>query len=123
MIPSKWIRAAIYSLVLTVPVAQADEPLQVTGLADGVHELDLFDTQSGTYMHSEPATTLNFPIQILLDRQGDYIIELQGQQYAIGSTLVTTNKQVSLKAEPVCDNTMAQPTGATRGITGKGCKQ
>lgn len=120
---AKWIGSVLCVLALGSTTTQAGEPIQVTGLASGVGELDLFDTQSGAYQHSQPASELVFPIQILDDLQGTYIIELQGQRYAIGSTLVTTNKQIALATDPNCNNDMAKPSGASRGITGKGCKK
>lgn len=95
--------------------------LKISALADGLTELDLFSTAaSGAYVHSVAPSTLKFPIAILEDRNGGFIIKLDGKKYYVGAADVVTNKVYQVTAS--CDNQFtAAPTAASRGIAGKGC--
>ena len=95
--------------------------LKVSALQSGVAELDLFSTAaSGSYIKSVDAGTLQFPIDILEDRNGGFVIKLGGEKYYVGAADVVTNKKYDVTAG--CDNEFATNlVAATRGIAGKGC--
>lgn len=95
--------------------------LKISSLAQGITELDLFSTASdGAYVMSVDPSTLSFPIPIIEDRNGGFVIKLDGKKYYVGAADVVTNKVYQVTAS--CDNEFAaNPTAATRGIAGKGC--
>ncbi len=95
--------------------------LKISALQQGVAELDLFSTAaSGAYVMSINPSTLKFPINIIEDRNGGFVIKLDGKKYYVGAADVITNKVYEVTAS--CDNGLtANPNAATRGIAGKGC--
>lgn len=110
--------AVVYAAISHSAVAS---DLKISSLARGVTELDLFSpAASGAYVMSIDPSTLKFPIPILEDRNGGFIIKLEGKKYYVGAADVVTNKVYQVTAG--CDNEFsANPTAASRGIAGKGC--
>lgn len=96
--------------------------LQILGPAKNVDEIDLFKAdQSGAYIKSIPALSLDYPVPIVKDLNGGFIIKLEGKIYYVGASDVQTNKQYDVSVK--CDNTFASEQGAaTRGVAGEGCK-
>ncbi len=96
--------------------------MSISSLAKGVSELDLFSVAAGgAYVMSVDPATLTFPIAIVEDRNGGFIIQLEGKKYYVGAADVITNKVYKVTAS--CDNEFAtSPTVASRGIAGKGCR-
>jgi len=99
----------------------ASAELSIMSLAQGVTELDLFSpAPSGVYVKTVGPSALQFPIAILEDRNGGFIVRLEGKKYYIGAADVVTNKVYQVTAG--CDNAFTtSPAAATRGIAGKGC--
>ena len=95
--------------------------LKISALAQGLTELDLFSTAaSGAYVRSVEPSALKFPIAIIEDRNGGFIIKLEGIAYYVGAADVVTNKVYQVTAG--CNNEFTSTlTAATRGIAGKGC--
>lgn len=114
-------RFALVVTCVAISHGAAATGLKISALAQGVNELDLFSTaSSGAYIMSVDPSTLKFPIAIMKDRNGGFIIKLEGKEYYVGAADVITNKVYQVTAS--CDNELvATPTAATRGIAGKGC--
>lgn len=109
--------AAVLALV---PLASA-QGLNVLGAPKNVKEIDLYDTkQGGQYLKSIDVQTLSFPIPVVEERALGFVIKLNGGQYYVGASDVVTDKAYATTA--LCDSQLAGPTGASRGIAGKGCK-
>ncbi|WP_043531912.1 hypothetical protein [Litchfieldella xinjiangensis] len=94
----------------------------VNGVKAGVSEVDLFDPSSGSYVRSVAADSLHYPIDILEDQQGMFVIELEGTRYSVGSSFINTTKTYNVSAE--CQNALNTHTVASsRGVAGNGCLQ
>lgn len=114
-------KLALAAACVAISHGAAATELKISGLAQGVTELDLFSTaSSGAYVMSVDPSALKFPITIIKDRNGGFVIKLEGKEYYVGAADVVTNKVYQVTAS--CDNKFsATPTAATRGIAGKGC--
>ncbi|MBC2770180.1 hypothetical protein [Pusillimonas minor] len=95
--------------------------LKISALAADATELDLFSPAAdGAYIKSVELSALKFPIAILEDRNGGFIIRFEGKKYYVNAPDVVANNVYKVTAE--CDNTFStELVGATRGIAGKGC--
>lgn len=101
------------------PLASA-QSLKVLEPQKNVEEFDLFDAkQGGRYIKSVDVKTLAFPIPVVEERALGFVIKLDDGRYYVGASDVVTNKVYESTA--LCDSTLAGPTGASRGIAGKGC--
>lgn len=111
--------------VLTMVVlchSAAAVDLKISALAASSTELDLFSPAAdGAYIKSLELSALKFPIVIVEDRNGGFIIQPEGKEkYYVNAADVVTNKVYKVTAK--CDNTFAtERVGASRGIAGKGC--
>jgi hypothetical protein len=95
--------------------------LKISALITDATELDLFSPGAdGAYIKSVNLSALKFPIAILEDRNGGFIVRLEGKKYYVNAYDVVANNDYKVTAQ--CDNTFAtEYVGATRGIAGKGC--
>ncbi|MYL24922.1 hypothetical protein GLV89_14165 [Halomonas alkaliantarctica] len=123
MTKERYVRAASAILMgLIVQCASAADLLMIKGVKEGVSEVDFFDPTSGSYMRSVAADTLQFPIDILEDQQGMFVIEFEGERYAVGSSFINTTKRYDVIAE--CENILnTNMIASSRGVAGKGCAQ
>lgn len=96
------------------------QALKVEGVAPGVKEIDLYDVKSGQYLKSIQANELPVPLAVKEERALGFVISLKDGSYYVGASDVITNKVYDTTA--LCDSQLAGPTGASRGIAGKGCK-
>ncbi|HWL29179.1 MAG TPA: hypothetical protein VNQ97_09755 [Burkholderiaceae bacterium] len=101
--------------------AAAAGDLKISALAADATELDLFSPDAdGAYLKSVELSKLKFPIAILEDRNGGFIVRLEGKKYYVNGPDVIANNVYKVTAE--CDNAFTTSlVGATRGIAGKGC--
>lgn len=114
------------AILLGAALAAAGPPATAGGVkiiepAAGVKEFDLFSPDArAQYVKSVDVRTLKFPIPVVMDRELGFIIRLEGTEYFVGASDVQTDKPFDTSA--TCGNAMAPGTGASRGITGKGCR-
>ncbi|CAM4128756.1 hypothetical protein VRRI112168_15260 [Vreelandella rituensis] len=107
---------------LLVQSTCAAETLMIKGVKAGVTEVDLFDPSSGSYVRSVAADGIQYPIDILEDQQGMFVIEIEGERYTVGSSFINTTKTYNVIAD--CQNALNTSTVASsRGVAGKGCAQ
>lgn len=97
--------------------------LMIYSVAPDVTELDLFDAKAGgAYAKTIDPATLRYPIPILEDLNGSYIIRIDGKRYAVDAAIVNTNKTFHAKAKGECVSMLDGDRQASgRGITGQGC--
>ncbi|SRR5690606_38214062 len=95
--------------------------LKISALAADSTELDLFSPAAdGAYIKSVDQSALKFPIAILEDRNGGFVVRLDGKKYYVNASDVVANNAYDVTAG--CDNSFTtELVGATRGIAGKGC--
>jgi len=110
---------ALAAAALCHGAAAAD--LKIDALAEGSTELDLFSPGTdGAYIKSVALSALKFPIAIVEDRNGGFVVRLEGKKYYVNGADVVANNVYDVTT--TCDNSFStELVGATRGITGKGC--
>lgn len=112
----------IVGLSLCSAMVSADNVSTVNGLAEGVTSLDLFDATNGSYVKTLEAIDVNFPLAVLEDQEGGYVVMIDGKKVTIANSFVVTDKVFDVSGEPDCNNSLGNnSTASTRGITPKGC--
>ena len=119
----KYAGRVVLSMFCTVisPCLSA-QSLSISELTQGLEELDLFSPDAGgAFVRSVDKSALHFPISIIEDRNGGFVIQLDGTKYYVGAADVVTNKKYKVSAK--CDGNYIEghPSAALRGIVGKGC--
>ena len=108
------------ALLALMPLASA-QSLQVKAAPPGVREVDLYDAkQSDRYVKSIDVKSLTFPIPIIEERALGFVIRLRDGAYYVGASDVETNKVYDSSSQ--CPSKLDDPTGASRGVRGRGCK-
>jgi len=116
----KW-QVLVTAALLTSASLAAAQKLQVLAPSSGVEEFNLYDaTRGGHYVKSVDIRNLTFPIPVVEERSLGFVIRLSDGNYFVGASDVETNKVYDTSAS--CDSKLVGPTGASRGITGLGCK-
>lgn len=119
LLPRTLLGAALLALSSLAPA----QSLQVLGAAPDVKELDLYQPSAERkYLKSVEVGSLSFPIAVKQEQALGFIITLDGSDYYVGASDVSTNKVYDTTALNPCDGGLAYPTGASRGIAGQGCK-
>ena len=116
-----WKALAGVALLTLMPLGFA-QGLHVSGPATGVNEFDLYDAkQGGLYVKTVDVSSLKFPIPIIEERPMGFVIRLKEGKFYVGASDVDTNKVYDTTAQ--CPSDLVGPTGASRGVRGKGCKK
>lgn len=105
-------------------VASSTE-LWIESLTRDMKELDLFDPSSGEFVQEVPISDLAFPIAIIEDLGGDYLIEINGLFFKVGSSAVVTNHvpETNINAAETCNTSIGRsPTASSRGLVINGCR-
>ena len=99
--------------------------LHIEGLTRGQTEMDLFSPETGAFIKELMADTITFPIPIIEDLGGEYLIDIEGQHFKVGSSSVITNNIIHthIDATTACKTEIIRnPSASTRGLVNKGCR-
>lgn len=116
--------ALCFLIVISSTASSSD--LQIESLTRGLNELDLFSPETGAFVKEIQATQLHFPIPIVEDLGGEFLIFWDEQPFKVGSSSVITNQvlQMEIDATASCNTTLVRnPSASTRGLVNKGCQQ
>ncbi|MER1939359.1 hypothetical protein ABS755_01410 [Castellaniella sp. FW104-16D08] len=118
----RYVKTLLLGLALAAQTSLAAD-LKIDSFAPDITELDLFSTgANGAYVRSINPKSLTYPIPILDDRNGSFVIRVNGKKYVIQASGANTNKVFQAKAKGVCPNAInGKMEASTRGITGQGC--
>lgn len=118
--------ALALSCLMIFSSSATSSELQIESLTRGLSELDLFSPETGAFIKEIEISQLQFPIPILEDLGGEFLIHWDEQPFKVGSSSVITNQvlHMEIDATASCKTALVRnPSATTRGLVNQGCQQ